>query len=839
VVDKIDFSRPDQGLSTRKHSLAECERCPLAGKAGAYAPPETNGNRFVVVGEAPGTQEARHGRPFIGPSGQLLEAVLRHYGIGRSELHLTNAALCRPRDGGTPPAAAVQACNGRLVEELKQVGASTVFALGNTAAQALLDTKLGITQLRIGPGRISEKLPGVRIVPSVHPAACLRQPDMFPHLDRDASKLVNEPPEWKPPSYRVWDDTATALDGLATLKGMVAERPLVVDIEVGIDGDMAFVHPNNYQPLCIGLAWAADKAVVLGEHAITGPGSDAVLRELAQLFRVVKLRNQNIKFDYQGMWYFFTEPKTDMDSMLASYCLDERRGIHDLGAQGIELLGAPDWKNAIHRYTKGGSYAQVPRPKLYEYNAYDVCVTYALCDLYEKRLEAETPDTWPWEHLNLPRRTLRDLHDMLCKAGDQLLYVELNGITIDRAYNDQLTMEYLEVLAPIEERMVEIAGNGYDPKLGFNPRSPKQVKEFYANKGIRVPIKRNQKGEMKESTDEDSLGEILSRLTPDSQEASFTRTLLEHRRHSKLYSTYVKGIRKRMYRGRVFPTFLLHGTTTGRLACRNPNLQNIPRESRIRKQFVPSKADNVFVGVDYSQAELRVLTFLAQEPYFRDVFNVGRDLFDELRPILYPHLTPAKVESMLYDPFATEEEIQKNKEHLKDLRVRIKAYVYGLSYGREEYSIAMEFGIPVEEAKAGMDRFFDVIPEIVKFRQQVQQDVLSGKDLVTPFGRCRRYGLITNENKNDVLKEALAFYPQSTSSDLCLTAFTRLRPMLRGKAFIRNLIHDSLLIECHKDDAEMVGQVTSDVMIEVAQELVQGYVDFATEVSIGDNWGAC
>jgi uracil-DNA glycosylase family 4 len=796
--------------------------------------------------------EARGGRPFVGPSGKLLDAVLQHYGIQRGEIHLTNAALCRPADGGNPPASAVAACNDRLIDELRSSQASSVLALGNTAAQALLETKLGITSLRVGPGRISDKLPGIRIVPTVHPAACLRQPDMFPFLERDTAKLVNPQPEWTPPKYVVWDDLDTALAGLAALTTVLMDRrgddqrvPLVIDIEVGIDKEESFGHPNEYQQLCIGLCWDDYKVAILGEEVVKNadPETNPIWDALAELLDAdfVSVTTQNGKFDGAGLYALIGALKNDFDTMLASYSLDERRGIHSLDTQGIELLGTPDWKTPIKRYTKGGSYALIPRPKLYEYLAYDCSVTLRLRALYERRLVAETPAEWPWEHLGLPRKTLRDLHDMLVRAGNQLMFVELNGLAVDLTYNNKLTYEYLEVLEPLEKAMVAITGEGYDARYGFNPRSPKQVKEYYHDKAITVPMKRNQKNEMAESTDEESLNEILAKLDPESPEATFTRTLLEHRRHSKLYGTFVKGIRKRTYRGRVFPTFLLHGTTTGRLACRNPNLQNIPRESRIRKQFVPAKAGNVFVGVDYSQAELRVLTFLAQEPYFQAIFNdPSRDLFDELRPVLYPHLTPEVVAGMVAIQHGdkTPEQVQANKEHLKDLRVRIKAYVYGLSYGREEFSIAHEFGIPVQEAKLGMDRFFNVIPNIVAFRDEIKRKVQEGENLITPFGRQRRYGLITNENLNDVLKEALAFMPQSTASDLCLNAFMVARPQLKGKAFIRNLIHDAMLVEAHPDDAEEVGQIISDIMIETAYNMLAGdYVKFKCDVTIGNSWG--
>lgn len=296
--------------------------------------------------------------------------------------------------------------------------------------------------------------------------------------------------------------------------------------------------------------------------------------------------------------------------------------------------------------------------------------------------------------------------------------------------------------------------------------------------------------------------------------------MLRHRTEAKLYGTYVKGIRKRLYRGRIYPSLLVHGTTSGRLASRNPNMFNIPRASVIRKQFVPAKPENVFVSVDYSQAELRVLTFLAQEEYFRGIFNTpDRDLFNELRPVLYGDVGNLDAAA------------------LKELRIRIKAYVYGLAYGREEFSIAAEFGISVAEARRGMEAFFGVIPNIVAYQEQIKRSVLDGEDLVTPFNRHRRFWLITDQNKKDTLKEALSFMPQSTAADLTLNAFANLRPALKGRAFVRNLVYDNIMVECHEDIAEEVGKEIEAEMLHQADLLVNGYVKFATDVTIGKSWG--
>lgn len=803
-------------MNERKHPLAKCEECPLqvGGKLVSSEGPEKASIAFV--GEAPGIQEARGERQFVGPSGKLLNLVLRHHNIDRDEVFLSNATLCRPNDGSAPTKSAISACRPRLLGELEDRGVELAVALGNSASEALLGTS-GVTKLRVGPPKESRIVPGLRVVPTVHPAACLRQGDQFPNLVTDIGKVRISNEVWNPPTYVVAEsvDSARAFlreiaRRLETGDGLVdnPERVLVVDIEVDIEKDTAFDHPNQYGMLCVGLGYDKSKVVVLSESVM---GSQEVRDDLGELLRGSRVVAQNGKFDLAGLYPLIGGCELWFDTMLASYVFDERPGVHGLKYMAVEYLGAPQYDEEIKKYVgpKDG-YGAIPRNLLYRYNAYDVSCTYDMYQLWSERFNQGDDGL-----------ELRRVHDFLVAASNQLMYVELNGIAVDREYLQTLNEEYLNRLHSIEDRLDEVVGRlgtgphrDYDRRGGINPRSPLQVKAYLNDKDIKV-----------DSTNEETLKMLLDRqsLPKDEEDVKdFISTLLTHRRESKLHGTYVKGIAKRLYGGRVYPTFLLHGTTTGRLACRNPNMQNIPRESSIRRLFVPSKPDHVFVQTDYSQAELRVLSYLAGDAYFRDIFNAGDiDVFDDLTPILYPHADKSSM----------------TKEEWKELRIRVKAYVYGVSYGRSEFSIATEFGISVAEARAGMDRFFGVIPEIVAFRNETRAKVLDGNDLVTPWGRHRRYALITDENKQAILNEALAFLPQSTASDMCVQALTWTRPQLKGLGWIRNIVHDSLLVECHEEDAEEVTQIIETNMIESAKTIVGDYVKFAVESTVGKSWG--
>lgn len=830
----------------RKHPLAKCEECPLF-EAGEYVPscgpPKA---RIAVVGEAPGYNESRTGTPFTGQSGKLLDTILKHYKIKRSEIFLSNACLCREPNGENPTKTAINACRPRLISEIKDHNVEVLVGLGNSASESIL-CQTGINKLRIGPGRTSQYLPGVRVIPTVHPAAALRQSDIFPNIVADFGKINNAPPDWEPPEYIVAYNEEEALTGLRLIDAMFPEF-ISVDIEVDIEKDTSFDHPNQYGMLCVGIGWSETDVLVLSEEAMQ---VQTVKDRLAKLMRKYDVTTQNGKFDIAGLYHSCGPLKISFDTMLEHYLLDERPGIHDLEQMGVELLGAPSWKTEINRYKKPGQgYGVIPRHVLYKYNAYDCNITYKLKLLLWKQIqEQKEEDTYFLKAGRMVKgKRLEDAHELLIDASNELVFVELNGIAVDKDYIESLSEILLDELQ-LKEIVLNLMlpkGKSYDAKTGgVNPRSPMQLKKVFRDFGM-----------FTQSTDADTCKLIIEMKGIDSQIGKFCINLLEHRKQTKDYGTYVEGIRKRIYLGttRVYPSFLLHGTTEGRLSCRNPNLQNIPRKSAIRRLFVPSKDGNVFVQTDYSQAELRVLCWLAGDTYFTDIFNEGiRDVFDELSEgVLFPqypkHIEEERFKELLnvpqFNQLVPEKYDDWNKayqEVFKQVRSKwVKPFVYGLAYGRTEYGIAsdIEIGLNVQEAKVIMDKFMSVIPEIVQWQKDIKKLVGDGNDLVTPFGRHRRFHLITKQNYEDTMKQALAFVPASTSSDLCLQAFTRIRRDLVGIGWVRNLVHDSVLAECHKDDAEEVKAIMEKHMLDSAQELVGDYVKFAVDTKVGKDWGS-
>jgi uracil-DNA glycosylase family 4 len=772
----------------RKHPAAKCEECPWQRHpyAGAKGPDDAD---MVVVGEAPGAQEVQQGIPFVGPSGKLLDKVLEHHRFDSNQIRFTNAVACHPpfvrgQAPEPPPKEAVRCCSPRLGQEL--LGRGTILLLGNVAKEAVLGTREPITKVRQGPPRTDDRFPGAKIVASIHPAACLRHGDSFPSLVKDVGKLSTRGGQayakWEPPKYAAFDERESAVAALRALDNK--RGPIAVDIEVGVDKDSSFTHPDDL--LCVGIGYAPNRAFVIGENALKHAEVQAAL---ATVLADKDVTEHNGKYDDQVLMRLgiIDEPAANFDTMLASYVQDERPGFHGLEGRACEVLGAPTWKHELDRFkSKNDSYAVVPRKVLYRYNAWDVSQTYLLREHDEKKLR---------------QQGLTHVHDHLLEVAQELIYLELDGLGIDVEYLDELLVEYLDVLEPLEAELRDLIS-----WPTFNPRSPQQVLKVLH--GFKMPAN---------NTEADTLKRLHDTAPVGTKRRRWLEVLLEHRKHQKSYSTYVKGTKKRLLDGRVYPTYSLHGSTSGRIACRNPNVQNITRGYKLRRMYVPHRGWT-FIQGDYKQAELRVMTVEGRDEYLRGVFNdPERDLLGE-------------VTERFYGPGWTKEQ-----------RVRGKAVVYGVSYGREAPSIAGEYGIAVGEAQGFIDAWFELAKGVASWRKDIINQVFKeGQALQTHFGRKRRFWLITRENRVDVEKEALSFVPQSTANDICLSALVRMRRLFgtgSDAPRIRIPVHDSLLVESREPDRDEVGHLQQQVMEETAAEVYSDYVKFPVDITYGANWG--
>jgi len=242
------------------------------------------------------------------------------------------------------------------------------------------------------------------------------------------------------------------------------------------------------------------------------------------------------------------------DTMLAHHVLNIAAGDHKLKTLARRYLGAPEWETDLKKYLVGGGhYENIPVNKLVEYNGWDVYWTYQLWKFLAPQIEADEENQ-------------KALY-LEMQAADFLLDVEKYGIPMDEKYLEAFGFALQD---SIDDVLSELQDAVADPK--FNPGSPIQVKRALAIWGVDV-----------HKTDEATLQEIIDDDTKPLRVQKFCELMLEYRGYSKQKGTYVDGWKKRMRNGRVHPTYLVHGTSTGRLSSTNPNAQNVPRDKTVRK----------------------------------------------------------------------------------------------------------------------------------------------------------------------------------------------------------------------------------------------------------------
>jgi len=780
----------------RKHPLTNCEECPLQEK-GKFVPPDYNGNEkvdIVYVGEAPGVTEARKGKPFTGMSGKLLDATLKEHGLKRSDAVLTNTVLCRPPGNDTPNALAVACCKPALDDLLENVEPKYVVAMGNTSASLFLERTTKITQDRVGPAKDVGK--PYKVIPTVHPAACLRNPNLFPLFNADIGKLNPKAQiVWEPPQYKAYNDQASSIRAIEELLSRTRQETVVLDLEVGEEKDNTFGHPNTL--LCAGIAYEAGKAIVIGERPLSNRG---VRDKLSILLGEKKVVCHNGKYDLGTLYRMgFKAFNLAKDTMLMAYTLDEVPGTKGLKYLGQEKLGCPDWDSEIKTYTTGakGSWHNIPKDILYRYNAYDVAVTWDLMELFESEMDED-------DH---------KLHRFLCWASDQLMIMESEGIYIDRVELDRLERDMSNKLIDIKielQKKVEPLLFDFDERVaglirkngGFNPNSVDQVRAtLQLLMGARVT-----------STDIDTLKLLLRHRKPGVPE--FAQEMIEWRKISKLFGTYVKGTKERLTEnGRIQTSYLLHGTETGRLSSRNPNVQNVPRESKYAnfRSVYAAEPGHRTIYADYGNIEGRIVSVLADDEAMQGVLRDStRDIHSEIAKLIY------------------------GNDFNKEQRVSAKTVVHGKNYARTPDGIAEGLGISISEARKISNAYDAQFPRVKMWHEEIKHQVLNTEEeLITPWGRKRRFGLITRDNAEDVFKEALAFKPQAIGSDICLTAGVRLK---EAGLPVRILIHDGIVAEVAEEDVDDAKVLMKDIMEEAGREFTEK-VPFPVDIAVGANWG--
>jgi len=387
-----------------------------------------------------------------------------------------------------------------------------------------------------------------------------------------------------------------------------------------------------------------------------------------------------------------------------------------------------------------------------------------------------------------------------------LARMEATGVALDLDALASLDREFGAELARLEAEIHADVGHE------FNLGSPKQLEQVLFHE-LNLPTgKRTKTGYSTDAT-------VLEELRPAHPAVG---KLLDWRLYAKLRSTYVQALPGLLAAdGRLHTTFHQAVAATGRLSSSDPNLQNIPIRTelgrRIRRAFVAGAPDVVLVSADYSQIELRILAHVAGDAHLKAAFAEGKDIHRDSAALVL-RKDPADV--------------------TPDERSMAKMVNFGIAYGMSDFGLASRAGIPRDEARAFIDRYFATYSGISYYMLHVKETARAQGFVTTLLGRRREIPELRSTNRSLVAageRMAINMPIQGTAADIMKIAMIRVAGRLRAESFRARLllqVHDELLLEVPRGEVER--------LVPAVRETMEGAlaldVPLTVDVKIGDDW---
>src|SRR6188474_2167232 len=565
---------------------------------------------------------------------------------------------------------------------------------------------------------------------------------------------------------------------------------------LGLDTETTDLDPFTARLRLIQLATPDRVYIVDFDHFANGDArqSDALapLRRLLAAPRPIKIAH-NAKFDAKFVKHNLGVDLGGLfDTLLASQLvgagdIEERHGLETVASR--YLNEAVDKSERLSNWNFELSEAQL------EYAARDAAV---LLPLREKLIE------------RLRTESLVKCAQLEFECVMPVVDIALAGIYMHKD-------RWLEQLSIVEKRRVELAEQlqevlaeessqgslfGGPQRDDINLDSHQQVNQALTRLGVPVPDStRNWK------------------LQPLAVEYPIIGTLLEYRTVQKALTSYgenmiemINPVTKRLH-----ADFRQIGAPTGRFACTNPNIQQVPHAVEYRRCFSGHPAGRKLVIADYSQIELRILAEFSGDRGFKDAFNSGADLH---------RVTASQVFNAALDQVSREQ---------RDFAKRLN---FGVVYGIGAQRFALMTGLSVSEAENVLRRYFGTYRELDTYLREAANRAVQDRQARTGSGRLVRFRYDENDRQQISMTQRNGKNTpiQGTSADILKRALRLLRDELRdSNAKIVNIIHDEIVVEADADEANEVAQKVERAMCTAGEEYVKT-VPVKVETEIADEW---
>ena len=770
-------------------------------------------NTWMFVGEAPGADEERSGRPFVGQSGKLLNRLLEYYTqLRRSSVYVTNVVKHRPPNNRTPKVKEIRQYLPYLWDEIRECKPQVIVTLGATASR-VFDKKIKITDDH-GVARRCE-IEGVwtgTLVPWYHPAYALRSPVIFEQLAGDASRLHNE-------LARLLDEVIEPRYELANEDEVVA-RLLSSWGEFGFDTETTSPTRNGVfatdeaEMVGYSVSWAPYQGVYVPATEI-GPGMAGILE--SPLWAKVC---HNAKFEYKILKKLGITLTNYEDTKLAAYLLGEpRTGLKTLTKQylGVQPITYED-------VTHGKQMSELQPDEIADYASADADHTLRLWPTFVRRLDHDS---------------LRGVYERIERPLIPVLAsMEARGLCVNIDACNQVSEKLHEAIqeaSVLTTNAFSEAGAKFDT---FNINSGDQIASILESLG--APLVQRTESKDRFVVNATTL-ESIREWNPE-----VIQPLLDYRKYVKLTS-YVKNfIELRGPDGRLHTSFNQSGhweeaggsansaPSTGRISSSGPNLQNVPNHrasvggtdwGHELRTCITASEGNVLLSADLGQEEPRIVAVLAQDQALLDGFANNRDIYRTATEALYPY---ARIDG-------SDVEFKETFEHERFVgKTFFLAWYYGAGASRLR---VLDSSLTASDVKRGLTMLEEAHPARRDYLDETFELLNTTGYVSSLFGRKRWISKIWSphtKERDEAMREAANMRVQATAADILKIALPRIHEALEGKeSALVSTVHDEVILDTPPSEVRYVTRVVSSAFGDLLTD-----VDLTLETFIGETWAA-
>jgi len=740
---------------------------------------------IMLVGDCPTTTDDETGEPFAGDSGKKLRYLLKKAGVKRSRTYWTNAIKCKPFNAARINKPHIQACQKHLFMEIIKKRPKVILAMGNRPLESLL----GFKKTTDHRGYFYEweitykgKKISTWVVPTYGMGACLTKWEFDQMVVKDLQKVQQFADTGKLPKKLKVD--TFVVDDLKKLK-KAKEELLSAKMLVG-DLETTSLLLDKAEIVMIGFSPKIGRAVVIpffvydiDEHGkkwddenkqyakklnnFVGRHKEVIRETVAEVCASpIPKGGQNFKYDEKLFKKFRMPVKKWTWDTIVAHSLENENVPHSLtwmlNWYNIHHLSSNEgeygpyehdlWKYVNKEKKTKKPYSYVPPLLLADYLAKDLDGTRRVKKPVEQRVRDEGLwDLYKKQQIPLVRR---------------LAEFEYTGICCNTVQLQSISKKFNAELAGTESKLKNMVA-----KPDFNPKSPKQVREYLTK--IDTPLEKKTKGGDL-STDK----KVLEHLSTSRRKwGKFSRLLIKHREITKLKSTYLDGsdgsggmVGQIDQRGKIHTNYNAHTPRTGRLSSSDPNLQNIPRPSikypwaNIRQCFHPTRPDWVIFSVDYQQIEMRIAAYLSRDYVMIqeiadkvDLHTRNCVMFGTVLGFIPAGMTEKKFKKIRhYEPpnnwdvklkGAKREDVElaiQMAAEFDEHRTFAKAVGFGLNYGIHASTLATDHDRDVDDVQEAIDLYFKKYERLKDWRDDQCALWIEKGCLVLPeTGRKRRF----------------------------------------------------------------------------------------------------